>query len=74
MYTLKPNVPDFEVVDGPMAGRKFEAGKVYKEIPPQEAHKFIFTAEDAEDTEKKDSHSSSASSAHSAVKKKENKA
>lgn len=40
MYKLKPNVPDFEVVDGPMAGRKYEEGRVYAEIPAEERHKF----------------------------------
>ncbi len=39
-YKLKPNQPDFEVVDGPMAGRKFVAGQTYTEIPPQEKNKF----------------------------------
>lgn len=40
MYKLKPNVPDFEVVDGPLAGRKYKAGQVYAEIPAKESHKF----------------------------------
>ena len=52
MYQLKPGVPAFEVVDGPFAGRKFKAGVLYKEVPPEEAHKFIKqnAVEDAEDT------------------------
>lgn len=48
MYKLKPNVPDFEVVDGPFAGRKYKAGEVYPEVPENEKDKFIA----AEDTEK----------------------
>ncbi len=40
MYKLKPNVPDFEVVDGPFAGRKYKAGETYNEVPKEEAHKF----------------------------------
>jgi hypothetical protein len=39
-YKLKPNEPDFEVVDGNFAGRHFVAGKVYDDIPENEAHKF----------------------------------
>jgi len=35
MYQLKPNVPDFEVVDGPFAGRKYKAGETYKDVPPE---------------------------------------
>lgn len=41
MYKLKPNVPDFEVVDGPFAGRKYKAGNVYQEVPKEEIAKFI---------------------------------
>lgn len=41
MYELKPNVADFEVVDGTFAGRKYRAGVLYKEVPPEEVHKFI---------------------------------
>ena len=40
MYKLKKGQPGFEVVDGPMKGKKFEPGKVYKDIPPQERHRF----------------------------------
>ncbi|MDG6005551.1 MAG: hypothetical protein E3K29_06840 [Candidatus Brocadia sp.] len=40
MYRLKPNVPDFEVVDGPYAGRKYTSGQIYNEIPAEERHKF----------------------------------
>lgn len=39
-YRLKQNVPDFEVVDGKFAGRKFRAGENYSEIPPEEKDKF----------------------------------
>jgi hypothetical protein len=40
MYTLKPNQENFTVVDGPLAGSSYKRGKLYKEIPPQEAHRF----------------------------------
>lgn len=39
-YKLKANVENFEVVDGPFADRKFTAGEVYQEIPPQDAWRF----------------------------------
>lgn len=39
-YQLKPGQESFEVVDGPMAGRRFVAGKRYAEIPPLEAGRF----------------------------------
>ena len=39
-YKLKPNMPDFEVVDGPLAGRKFLAGQVYPEVPESEKNRF----------------------------------
>ena len=41
MYKLKPNVADFEIVDGAFAGRKYEAGKTYHIVPPEEAYKFV---------------------------------
>jgi hypothetical protein len=37
MYKLKKGREAFEVVDGPMAGRRFVPGKKYAEIPPMEA-------------------------------------
>ena len=40
MYRIKPGCPDFTVVDGPLAGRKYEAGKLYEEIPLVETDKF----------------------------------
>lgn len=46
MYGLKPNVPDFEVVDGPFAGRKYKAGETYQEIPPEEKEKFEVIAKE----------------------------
>jgi len=39
-YQLKKSVEGFQVVDGPFAGRKFEKGKEYAEIPLEEAKKF----------------------------------
>jgi len=40
MYQLKKGAEEFRVVDGPFAGRKFERGKVYAEIPAGEAERF----------------------------------
>jgi len=40
MYKLKKGFENFQVVDGPFAGRKFEKGKEYDEVPPDEAKKF----------------------------------
>jgi hypothetical protein len=39
-YKLKANAADFEVVDGPFAGRKFVAGQIYTEIPASERAQF----------------------------------
>ena len=39
-YRLKENVENFTVTDGPLAGRKFEQGRLYDDIPPDEAHRF----------------------------------
>jgi hypothetical protein len=39
-FVLKKNTEEFQVVDGPLAGRKFKRGKVYGEIPEGEAHRF----------------------------------
>jgi len=40
MYMLKKGQPAIEIVDGPMAGRKFVPGVEYAEVPPQEKHRF----------------------------------
>lgn len=40
MHRLKKGQEAFEVVDGPMAGRKFRPGEVYAEIPAQEKRRF----------------------------------
>ena len=32
-YQLKQTSPEFDVVDGPLSGRKFKHGEVYEEIP-----------------------------------------
>jgi len=41
-YRLKRGQESFQVVDGPLAGRKFERGKEYREdeIPPEEEQRF----------------------------------
>ncbi|RJP59042.1 MAG: hypothetical protein C4549_02845 [Deltaproteobacteria bacterium] len=40
MYRLKEDQESFTIVEGPFAGRTFARGKLYVEIPPQEAKKF----------------------------------
>lgn len=40
MWTLKKNQPAFEMVDGPMVGRKFCHGEKYTDIPQNEANRF----------------------------------
>ena len=40
MYRLKKGIENFQVMSGPFAGRKFERGKQYAEIPPEESRKF----------------------------------
>lgn len=40
MFKLKKGQEAFEVVDGPMAGRKFTPGVEYAEVPPQEKQRF----------------------------------
>lgn len=40
MWTLKPNQPPFEMVDGPLAGRAYRHGQEYAEIPETENHRF----------------------------------
>ena len=42
MYRLKPGIESFQVVDGPMAGRKFKKGVEYRadQIPSHEMGKF----------------------------------
>ena len=39
-YKLRPGMEAFEVVDGPYAGKKYKAGIVYRDVPPQERHRF----------------------------------
>jgi hypothetical protein len=48
MYKLKPNVAEFEMVDGPFTGRKYRHGEQYREVPPQYEGKFTETAGAAE--------------------------
>ena len=40
MFRLKKGQPEFEVVDGPMTGRKFLRGVDYAEVPPGEKRRF----------------------------------
>lgn len=41
MYQLKNNQEGFTVTDGPFAGQSFKRGRLYREIPPSEAHRFV---------------------------------
>ena len=40
MFQLKKGKEGFTVVEGPFAGRSYERGRLYNEIPPQHAGKF----------------------------------
>ncbi|TAN40794.1 MAG: hypothetical protein EPN22_16995 [Nitrospirae bacterium] len=42
VYRLRSGIENFQVVDGPFKGRRYEKGKNYDaaEIPPQEKNKF----------------------------------
>ncbi len=46
-FRLKENQPAFEVVEGPLAGRKFVHGYTYAEIPPGYRARFAAVAEEA---------------------------
>lgn len=39
-YRLKKRVENFEIVDGPDAGKKFVRGRSYKEVPAAYAARF----------------------------------
>ncbi len=39
-YRLKPGVPNFTCVDGPMALRSYQAGVYYDEIPQEYGDRF----------------------------------
>ena len=39
-YKLKKGIENFEVVDGPFAGRTFVRGKEYGQVPSEEKRKF----------------------------------
>lgn len=44
-YQLKKGVESFEIVDGPDAGKAFERGRSYKDVP--EAYAAMFDSTDA---------------------------
>ena len=46
-FRVKENQPAFEVVEGPLAGRKFMHGRAYAEIPPGYRARFEAVAEKA---------------------------
>ncbi len=39
-WVLKKNAPEFDVVDGPMAGKQFRKGITYTDVPPGDKAKF----------------------------------
>lgn len=39
-YRLKTGQERFQVADGPFANRQYEPGKIYDQIPPEEAYRF----------------------------------
>jgi len=39
-YRLKDNQPDFDVVDGPFAGKQYRHGRDYDTVPPDQAQRF----------------------------------
>jgi len=39
-YKLKPNAPEFDVVDGPFAGKKYRHGEIYPDVPPGDKGRF----------------------------------
>jgi len=39
-YRLKKTEGSIRIVDGPYAGRKYMKGRLYDDIPPEEAHRF----------------------------------
>jgi hypothetical protein len=52
-YKLNPNVPDFDLTDGPFAGRQYRAGEIYTEVPPAEKDKFEEVREESAPAETK---------------------
>jgi len=72
-YKLKKNVENFDVVDGPFAGREYRRGKVYdeKDIPPGEKRKFEPVPEPKADLPAR---SAQAGSSKSGAKKEDKKA
>jgi hypothetical protein len=46
MWRLRQNQPAFELVDGPMAGRKFIHGEAYEQVPAGSEHQFEAITED----------------------------
>lgn len=40
VYRLKNGQPDFDVVDGPFAGKQYRHGQDYDIVPPDQKHRF----------------------------------
>lgn len=47
MYQLKNSQESFTVVEGAFAGRRFEPGKLYEDVPQTDAGKFVKIKETA---------------------------
>lgn len=53
-YMLKKNKPEFDVVDGPFAGKKYRHSGTYEEVPPGEKDRFeVVKGQKAEDRRQK---------------------
>ncbi len=47
MFRLKKTSAAFEIVDGPLAGRKYLPGQTYAEIPPEHRDRFELAGQQA---------------------------
>jgi hypothetical protein len=45
-YKLKAGSENFQIVDGPDAGKEFRQGKIYETVPPEYADKFELIPEE----------------------------
>ncbi|WP_027176454.1 hypothetical protein [Desulfovibrio aminophilus] len=50
-YKLKASAPEFTAVDGPLAGRRFEHGATYDEVPAGDAGRFEPVQQAVDDAE-----------------------
>ena len=45
-YKLKAGSENFQIVDGPDAGKEFMQGKIYETVPSEYADRFVAVAEE----------------------------